>query len=142
MTNPTITFPDNATIWATGDAAITELTTFLLEQGTAFSAANYDGYWAFNVMPGTWQKAHADRHLQPYTNPGPRKVWVCKHCGSADLLLDAMVGLNDDSDVSTYDSTYCRNCESEGDSLAIQVTVPAGFDTHTDIYKEPGHAEG
>lgn len=40
-------------------------------------------------------------------------VWVCSTCGSDEVYTDAYVGLNDASDVLTFDEEFCAKCEGE-----------------------------
>lgn len=63
-----------------------------------------------------------------------KEVYVCTHCGSANLLWDAFVHANNPNDVRTFDDCYCENCE--GSCSVNRVTVPADFNEYTDIYKE------
>ena len=44
-------------------------------------------------------------------------TYYCNRCGSTDVLSDALVGLNDPNDVQTYDTTYCRGCDSDDVSV-------------------------
>lgn len=65
---------------------------------------------------------------------------VCSHCGSSHVFYDAWVGVNDPSDVRTFDATFCMACE--GPTSLIPVPVPtddALHDTLVDLYERGGH---
>lgn len=58
------------------------------------------------------------------------KVQVCNRCGSADLLQDAYVHVNDRSDVRTFDDIVCNSCG--GSTNPEEVEVPDTFDIYSD----------
>lgn len=59
-----------------------------------------------------------------------KKVQVCERCGSADLLQDAYVHVNDQSDVRTFDDIVCNSCG--GSTSTEEVEVPDTFDIYSD----------
>ena len=62
------------------------------------------------------------------------KICVCTRCGSANILQDAFVHINNEDDVRTFDDLYCENCESS--CQVNEVEVPEDFDVYSDSYKE------
>lgn len=38
---------------------------------------------------------------------------VCTHCGGSNVFYDAFVGVNDPTDVRTFDATFCDDCGGE-----------------------------
>ena len=57
-------------------------------------------------------------------------VQVCSRCGSADLLQDAYVHVNDQSDVRTFDDIVCNSCG--GSTKPEEVEVPYTFNIYRD----------
>lgn len=39
------------------------------------------------------------------------EIMVCSYCGSREVFSDAYVGINDPTDVLTYDDTHCMKCQ-------------------------------
>jgi len=64
-----------------------------------------------------------------------KTITVCPKCGSAHVLQDAYVCVNDPDNVSVYDNMACGNCEYDG-SLFKRVEVPGDFDIYEDKYQE------
>lgn len=58
------------------------------------------------------------------------QILVCDQCGSADLLQDAYVHVNDPSDVRTFDYIVCNSCSN--DCNPIDVEVPNTFNIYVD----------
>ena len=62
-----------------------------------------------------------------------KTIEICKYCGSAHVMRDAFVHVNDEEDVRTYDATYCENC---GESCSNEGTVTIEVDPEdADIYE-------
>ena len=59
------------------------------------------------------------------------KVMICAQCGSANVVRDAFVHVNDPTDVRTLDDTYCEACETSNPGLT-EVEVGADFDIYSD----------
>ena len=59
------------------------------------------------------------------------KVMICDQCGSANVLYDAFVHVNDPTDVRTFDDTYCEDCETSNPGLT-EVEVGEDFDIYSD----------
>ena len=52
------------------------------------------------------------------------KIKRCSTCGSKEVFYDAYVGVNDESDVRTFDSVFCETCGgqtswTEGDEALV-----------------------
>ena len=62
------------------------------------------------------------------------KVYVCTHCGSANIQQNALVHYNNREDIQTFDYLYCENCESSCNAREVEVT--RAFNIYTDLYKE------
>lgn len=48
-------------------------------------------------------------NVKPNTEP----LLVCSTCGSSDVYYDAYVGVNDPTDVRTFQQAFCDECEGE-----------------------------
>lgn len=70
----------------------------------------------------------------PKPEPETMQIQVCNACGSANVVIDAFVHVNEPDDVRTFDDRYCENCECS--CKTHEVTVPRDFDIYSDIYKE------
>lgn len=46
-------------------------------------------------------------------NENHRTIKVCSTCGSDRVFFDAWVGVNDPSDILTFDTVFCNNCDGE-----------------------------
>jgi hypothetical protein len=67
-----------------------------------------------------------------------KTISVCRYCGSPRVYCDAFVGINDETDVHTYDHEECFDCE--GETRTIAATVPDDFDMESgrvDVPKVP-----
>lgn len=63
-----------------------------------------------------------------------KTIYVCTKCGSANVLADAFVHVNDPEDVRTFDDVYCENCESSCKTKEVEVSDD--FDIYNDLYQE------
>lgn len=61
-----------------------------------------------------------------------KTVYICGHCGSAYVVRDAWVHVNDEDDVQTFDDTYCRHCETT-DPAVMEILVAEDFDIYSDV---------
>ena len=59
------------------------------------------------------------------------KVFICCQCGSANVVRDAFVHVNDPDDVLTFDDIYCEACGSSNPGLR-EVEVGEDFDIYFD----------
>lgn len=51
-------------------------------------------------------------------------MWVCKRCGSSELLQDAYVAMNDPSDVRVFEDSYiCDSCGEDYGRERLEVTA-------------------
>jgi hypothetical protein len=51
-------------------------------------------------------------------------MWVCKKCGSPELLRDAYVAMNDPSDVRVFEDSYiCDPCGENHGRERMEVTA-------------------
>ncbi len=58
------------------------------------------------------------------------QILACTSCGSADLLQDAYVHVNDPSDVRTFDYIVCNSCGNAGNPISVE--VPNTFNIYVD----------
>jgi hypothetical protein len=42
-----------------------------------------------------------------------KTTYVCTRCGAGDVYSDAWVGINDSTDIITFDQSFCASCEGE-----------------------------
>jgi hypothetical protein len=62
-----------------------------------------------------------------------RKVFVCKHCGSPNVGIDARHYLNNDHYV-LRDMEFCEACGKDGLDLTRVVKVPDSFNIYKDRF--------
>ena len=62
-----------------------------------------------------------------------KAIKVCAKCGSANLLWDAFVHVNDLEDVRIFDNMYCEGCCSINPGYR-EVDVGDDFDIYEDNY--------
>lgn len=62
-----------------------------------------------------------------------KAIKICASCGSANLLWDAFVHVNDETDVRIYDDMYCECCGITNPGYR-DVDVGDDFDTYEDNY--------
>ena len=55
---------------------------------------------------------------------------VCSSCGSSDVFRDAYVGVNDTSDVRTFDNIFCDNCGGETSLVDAESPQSESHDGH------------
>lgn len=60
-----------------------------------------------------------------------KTIKVCTACGSPRVLADAWVGVNDPDNVTTFDATFCEDCED--DCNVVEVDVADSFNIETDF---------
>ena len=48
---------------------------------------------------------------------------VCDHCGGANVFRDALVSVNDPTDVRVFDSTVCDDCGEDAKLTTVESTV-------------------
>lgn len=60
-----------------------------------------------------------------------KTIKVCTACGSPRVLADAWVGVNDPDNVTTFDDTFCEDCED--DCNVVEVDVADSFNIETDF---------
>jgi hypothetical protein len=76
--------------------------------------------------------AEAVRQLDAALKPGmeveakPKRKTkhVCTTCGSSAVYADAFASLNDESDVTTYDDTWCKHCEESCHTQEVPIDTP------------------
>lgn len=64
-----------------------------------------------------------------------KTIYVCGHCGSPRVYLDAYKSLNDPDEVYTYDHTVCFDCPVT--DWTEEVEVPDDFNMEHGRYKRP-----
>jgi hypothetical protein len=64
-----------------------------------------------------------------------KTIYVCGHCGSPRVYVDAYKNLNDLDEVLTYDHTVCFDCDST--DWNEEVEVPDDFNMEYGRYKKP-----
>lgn len=59
-----------------------------------------------------------------------QKIRVCKECGSENIFFDAYVGVNDPTDVRTFDAVFCDDCGKQTGAVSkrlLEMLVRQGF---------------
>lgn len=60
-----------------------------------------------------------------------KAIKICARCGSANLLWDAFVHVNDPEDVRVFDDMFCEGCCSTNQGYR-DVVVEDDFDIYSD----------
>lgn len=61
-------------------------------------------------------------------------TWVCLECGSDEVYFDGWIGVNDPSDIKSFDETHCERCQESCDiTEATNWRIARSEDSH---YKE------
>lgn len=59
-----------------------------------------------------------------------QKIRVCRECGSENIFFDAYVGVNDPTDVRTFDAVFCEGCDGPTQAVSkrlLEMVVKQGF---------------
>ena len=57
-----------------------------------------------------------------------KTIYVCKTCGSPEVIEECAKRINEDDEIISYDLYCCEKCGREGTTILAAVEAPDDFD--------------